>query len=117
MKEYNIKLLVDNDRVTFIYDCDKEKNRQCNKRNCNNYCNHTTDSRYMKAKARQRNKNITDEEIIIELEKEIEQYREKIQHIYKNKILISKPKDTITYETTDIYTDERIAQTIINYEY
>ena len=93
MKEYNINLIVDNDKVTFLFDCDKEKNEQCNKKNCNKYCNHTTDSRYMKAKARQHNNNITDQEIIINLEKEIEYYRNKIQHIQEDMILTKKPKN------------------------
>lgn len=117
MKEYDIKLLVDKDKATFIFDCDKDRNQKCNRKNCNEYCNHTTDSRYMKAKARQRNNNITDQEIIINLEKEIEYYRNKLQHIQKDMILINKPKDIEEYEETNIYADNKLVQMIINYKY
>lgn len=41
-------------------------------------------TRYIKAKARQHNKNISDVEIIINLEKEIEQYRNKIDKMLEN---------------------------------
>lgn len=117
MKEYNIKLLVDNDKAEFLFDCDKEKNKQCNKKNCNIYCNHTTDSRYMKAKARQHNSNITDQEIIINLEKEIEYYRNKLQRIQEGMILINKPKDKIEYEVMHICADDKQVQTRIDYKY
>lgn len=80
-------------------------------------CNNTTDSRYMKAKARQHNRNITDKEIIINLEKEIEYYRNKLQNIQEEKMLINKPKDTLEYEITKIYADDKIIQTIIDYKY
>lgn len=117
MKEYNIKLLVDNDKATFIFDCDKDKNKQCNKKSCNIYCNHTTDSRYMKAKARQQDENITDQEIIINLEKEIEYYRDKLENIRKNCILIYKPTNVTSIDTNDIYAGNEIVQTIIDYNY
>ena len=50
-KEYNIKAIVDKEDLKLIFECDKEKNKQCNKKYCGT-CNHTTDTRYMKAKAR-----------------------------------------------------------------
>lgn len=82
MKEYNAKIIVDNDKLNLIFECDKEKNKECKKNNCD-ICNHTTDSRYMKAKDRQHNKTITDKQIIINLEKEIEYYRNKIELLEK----------------------------------
>lgn len=89
MKEYNIKLLVDNDKATFIFDCDKEKNMQCNKRNCSKYCNYTTDSKYMRDKA----------------------------EIFDNDIIIDKPSDIVEYSTTNIYADNKVVRTIIDYKY
>ena len=118
VKEYNIKLLVDDDKVNFLFDCDKEKNRKCNKKNCNQYCNHTTDSRYIKAKARQNNNSITDQEIIINLEKEIEYYRNKIEQILVDKIMIDKQTDnTIGYDITNVYADDKLIQVVIDYKY
>ncbi|MCI8699726.1 MAG: hypothetical protein HFJ47_00085 [Clostridia bacterium] len=117
MKEYNIKLLVHNDKAEILFDCDKEKNKQCNKKNCSEYCNHTTDSRYMKAKVRQHDNNITDQEIIINLEKEIEYYRNKLQHIQEDTILTNKPKNITKYDEINIYTNGKVVQTIIEYIY
>lgn len=49
MKEYNAKIIVDNDKVTILYECDKQKNIYCpGYGNCRE-CNLTTDSRYAKA--------------------------------------------------------------------
>ncbi len=117
MKEYDIKVIVDRDKFNILFECDKEKNKECNKHNCNGYCNYTTDSRYMKAKARQHNNNITDQEIIINLEKEIEYYRNKLQKIKDNKILIDKPIKALFYEETTLYADNKVIQTTINYKY
>lgn len=117
MKEYNIKLLVHNDKAEFLFDCDKEKNTKCNKKNCNEYCNYTTDPRYVKARERQHNNNITDQEIIINLEKEIEYYRSKLQHIQEDMILANKPEDTIKFEMTKVYADNKLVQIIIDYKY
>lgn len=82
-KEYNIKAIVEDNDLKLLFDCDKEKNKQCNKKNCNEYCNHTTDSRYMKSKARQHNKRITDKELICSLKSKIEYYRHELDLIKK----------------------------------
>ena len=83
MKEYNMKAIVDKDELKLIFECDKEKNKQCKGyENCRE-CNHTTDSNYMKAKSRQHNKHITDKEIIINLEDEIDYYRHEINLLKK----------------------------------
>lgn len=51
MKEYNAKMIVDNDELKILFECDKEKNKDCKRIYCGNgECEHTTDSRYMKAK-------------------------------------------------------------------
>ena len=117
MKEYDIKVIADKDELKVLFECDKEKNIDCNKKNCNEYCNLTTDSRYIKAKARQKNKGITDIELIINLEKEIEYYRQKLQQIQDDKIVINKPIDVKTYHETKLYADKRLTQIIIDYEY
>lgn len=78
MKEYNAKIIVNDDELSIAFECDKEKNKNCKGNGNCRECNHTTDSRYAKAKARQHNKTITDKQIIINLEKEIEYYRHKI---------------------------------------
>ena len=31
-----------------IYSCDKEKNKECTKKHCGTYCNHTTNFKYAK---------------------------------------------------------------------
>jgi len=119
-KEYNIKAIVNKDELKLLFECDKTKNKQCNKKNCSEYCNHTTDSRYMKAKQRitkmKCNSKITNEEIITKLEKEIEYYRNKLQYIQEEMILISKPKNTTKYEIITTYADNTLMQTIIKYE-
>lgn len=116
MKQYNIKAIIDNDDLKLIFECDKEKNKQCNKNNCDEYCNYTTDSRYMKAKSRQRNKNITDKEIIINLEKEIEYYREKIERILADNIIINKQQDNSLYNIERMYADNKLVKIIIDFE-
>lgn len=83
MKEYNIKAIVDKDEMKLIFECDKEKNKQCKGYGNCRECNYTTNSQYMKAKARQFNKNITDKEIIINLENEIDYYRHKMDLLKK----------------------------------
>lgn len=75
MKQYNIKAITDNDELKLIFECDKDKNAECNKKYCGT-CNHTTDTKYMKA--RQRNKNLSGKELVRSLENEIEYYRHKI---------------------------------------
>ena len=77
MKEYDIKAIVNKDELKLIFECDKENNNKCKKNNCD-ICNHTTDSRYMKAKLIQSDKNISDQETIRNLEDEIDYYRHKI---------------------------------------
>lgn len=117
-KEYNIKAIVDKDELKLLFECDKEKNKQCNKKYCGgDACNHTTDSRYMKAKARQHNKDITDEELICNLESEIEYYRNKLKQIYKDMILINKPNNATQINIDTLCADNAIVQTRINYEY
>lgn len=78
MKEYNTKIIVDNDNLKIAFECDKERNNECKKTNCD-ICNYTTNSKYIKARARQRNKDITDSELICNLENEIEYYRHEIE--------------------------------------
>lgn len=99
MKEYNIKAIVDKDEMKLIFECDKEKNKQCKGYGNCRECNYTTDSRYMKAKARQFNKNITDKEIIINLENEIDYYRHKMDLLKKvheeNRYCINKQDELI----------------------
>lgn len=99
MKEYNIKAIVDKDEMKLIFECDKEKNKQCKGYGNCRECNYTTNSRYMKAKARQFNKNITDKEIIINLENEIDYYRHKMDLLKKvheeNRYCINKQDELI----------------------
>lgn len=115
-KEYNIKAIVDKEDLKLIFECDKEKNKQCSKRHCG-ACNHTTDARYMKAKARQHNKDITDKELICNLESEIEYYRNKLQQIHECMILINKPNNVAQINIDTLYANNTIIQTRINYEY
>ena len=115
-KEYNIKAIVDNDGLKLLFDCDKEKNKQCNKKYCGT-CNHTTDSRYMQAKARQHNKNITDKELICNLESEIEYYRNKLNKINEDMVLTKKPNGVEEINIETLYANNVIAQTRINYKY
>ena len=92
MKEYNVKILVDNDNFDIIYECDKDNNVECNKKNCG-ICHHTLNSKYKLAvswgidsryiKERQRveglkNKPINDIELVEFLSEEIENYRNQI---------------------------------------
>lgn len=99
MKEYNIKAIVDKDEMKLIFECDKEKNKQCKGYGNCRECNYTTNSRYMKAKARQFNKNITDKEIIINLENEIDYYRHEMDLLKKvheeNRYCINKQDELI----------------------
>ena len=48
MKEYNAKIIVNDDKFRIAYECDKVNNKECpGYLNCRE-CNHTTDSRYAK---------------------------------------------------------------------
>lgn len=97
MKEYNIKAIVDKDEMKLIFECDKEKNKQCKGYGNCRECNYTTNSQYMKA--RQFNKNITDKEIIINLENEIDYYRHEMDLLKKvheeNRYCINKQDELI----------------------
>ena len=97
MKEYNIKAIVDKDEMKLIFECDKEKNKQCKGYGNCRECNYTANSQYMKA--RQFNKNITDKEIIINLENEIDYYRHEMDLLKKvheeNRYCINKQDELI----------------------
>ena len=120
MKEYNIKAIVSNDELKLVFECDKDKNTKCNKRHCD-VCNYTSDSKYMKARERiinqTHNRMITDKDVIVRLEEEIECYRNKIQQIRDNKIIIDKPNKVKSIEEVTVYAIDKQIQTIINYEY
>lgn len=47
-KVYNIKAIVENDDLKLLFECDREKNIECNKKHCDT-CSHTTNARYIKA--------------------------------------------------------------------
>ena len=126
MKEYNAKIIVDNDNFVILFDCDKEMNNMCNKKNCD-YCTYTTDSRYAKG--------ITNKEAEEKMaEGKIEQYRNRIEQ--QNKIideLYSKTiqSENVMLDTTDesidedleeiitdtIYADGKVRKTIKEYKY
>lgn len=79
MKEYNAKMIVNNDELKIMYECDREKNKDCKGyANCGP-CNHTTDTR--KIKARKANKFIEDNKIEIEINLEAEKAIEKLEQI------------------------------------
>lgn len=88
MKEYNAKIIVNNDELKIAFECDKEKNKECKGyRNCRE-CNYTTNTRYMKAKYRQIKSDINDKELVTNSDSEIEYYRDKIrllENAVKNK--------------------------------
>lgn len=138
-KEYNITAIVQDNNLKLLFECDKEKNKQCSKRNCNKYCNYTTDSRYIKAKTRQEKKDITDKELICNLESEIEYYKHELdllnkvhkddtEYINKQDELIKEYEDkqqknktidkldTIK-TTTSVYINNRLVETMTKYEH
>ena len=47
MKIYKAEIYVNEDNFDIVFECDKEKNKECNKKNCG-YCHRTTDTRYAK---------------------------------------------------------------------
>lgn len=104
MKEYNIKAITDNDELKIILECDKDNNEECNNKNCNEYCNHTTNSKYMEAG--QRNKKITDKELVVSLENEIEHYRDKInllEIIHQEKVKYINQQDELIKEYQEVF--------------
>ncbi len=135
MKEYNARIIVDNDNLKLMFECDKEQNINCKGYGNCRECNYTTNSRHMKAK------HITDKEVIKSLESEIDYYRHKIdllekireenrQVIKDNDRLIKEYQDTLNSiidnvldsnikETTvnNLYADGKIVKTIIDYKY
>lgn len=50
MKEYNVKIIADNDELKMAFECDKEKNINCKGNGNCRECNYTTDAKYMKAR-------------------------------------------------------------------
>ena len=107
MKQYNIKAITNNDELKLIFECDKLKNIKCDKKHCGDEeCNHTTDSRYMKAKARQRNQNITDKEIICNLESEIEYYRHELnllRDVHRENVECINKQDKLIKEYQNLF--------------
>lgn len=104
MKEYNIKAITDNDELKIIFECDKDNNEECNKKNCNEYCNHTTNSKYMKA--RQRNKKLTDKELVVSLENEIEYYRHELdllKKVHRENIECINEQDELIKEYQEVF--------------
>lgn len=53
MKEYNAKIIVNNDELKILFECDKEKNINCKGNGNCRECNYTTNVKYAKAKSRQ----------------------------------------------------------------
>lgn len=103
MKQYNIKAITNNDELKLIFECDKDKNIECNKRYCGT-CNHTTDTKYMKAK--QRNKRLTDKELVVSLENEIEYYRHKInllEDVHRENVECINKQDELIKEYQEIF--------------
>lgn len=71
MKEYNAKIIVDNDELKILFECDKEKNINCKGNGNCRECNYTTNAKYAKAKQRkifdkEFEITINDEEYLIE---------------------------------------------------
>lgn len=89
MKEYNAKIIVNNDELKILFECDKEKNINCKGNGNCRECNHTTNSRYARATTRvaftKGKHSITDKEVIEALDNEIEYYRHKIQMLERIK--------------------------------
>lgn len=115
MKVYNAKVLVDNDKLDILFECDKEKNIKCTGYGNCRECNHTCDSRYWKSKelsekylkARKRieriiKKDISDIEIIEHLSDEIDYYRNKIDRLEKQ----------TEEEEVEIYAGDKLIKTI-----
>lgn len=98
MKEYNVKIIVDNDELKMAFECDKEKNINCKGNGNCRECNYTTDAKYMKA--RQRDKAIRDKDYIIKLQDEIIYYKDRIRLL--ENINNQKGKKIKAYE--DIFT-------------
>lgn len=73
MKEYNVKIIVDNDELKMVFECDKEKNINCKGNGNCRECNYTTDAKYMKARQKDNSIgikiNLEAEEAIKDLEK------------------------------------------------
>ena len=46
MKQYNAKILVDNDKFRIAYECDKENNKECPGYLNFRECNHTINPKY-----------------------------------------------------------------------
>ena len=78
MKKYNAEILVDGDNFDIIFECDKERNKECKKNNCG-YCNHTTDTRY----AKENNSEYNKEELLI-LIKELQDTLFQVMFMNKN---------------------------------
>lgn len=109
MKEYNVKIIADNDELKICFECDKEKNKECKGNGNCRECNFTTNAKYMKARERMQRlegKNITDKQIIENLQDEIDGYRNGIRRLVeaqkKDKELIDNANKLIK-EYQDIF--------------
>lgn len=104
MKKYNSKIIANNNELKIAFECDKNKSKECNKKHCTESCNHTTDTKYMKAK--QRNKKLTDKELIVSLENEIEYYRHEIdllKNVHQENIECINKQDKIIKEYQETF--------------
>lgn len=103
MKEYNVKIIADNDELKMVFECDKEKNINCKGNGNCRECNYTTNAKYMKARQKDNSIgikiNLEAEEAIKNLEKLKQLLTEIKEEAYEIGIDLGQLKDYTTKRT------------------
>lgn len=117
MKEYNVKIIADNDELKMVFECDKEKNINCKGNGNCRECNYTTDTKYMKARQKDNSIgikiNLEAEEAIKDLEKIKQLLTEIKEEAYEIGIDIGQLKDCTAERT---YLDGKLIKEEIRYK-
>ena len=80
MKQFNALIILDNDRIDILYECDNKKNIRCKGRNnCRDY-EYTSELRYAKDISKEKTRLELKKELI-EKDKEIEEYKQILRKV------------------------------------
>ena len=80
MKTYNAIIIVNEDRIDVLYECDNYKNIQCKGHNNCRECKYTTEMRYAKDISKEKTRIELKQELK-ERDKEIEEYKQTIRRL------------------------------------
>ena len=78
MKVLSSLIIIDEDNIKIIYECDNKKNTECEAHNDCKYCDYTTEAKYAKDIKEERRKK-KEERTRIELKEDLKEKQEEIE--------------------------------------